>query len=89
VLDKRGRRSAKFARRVRFAVSRFTDVVVNTSWGLRISSYPRVSPGIPPYPAISRHIPPYPAADTAKTDDQNPISSQSLTDLMNLLNSQM
>ena len=41
-------------------------VVVNTSWGLRISSYPRVSPGIPPYPAISRHIPPYPAADTAK-----------------------
>ena len=51
---------------VRFAVSRLTDVVVNTSWGLRISSYPRVSPGIPPYPAISRHIPPYPAADTAK-----------------------
>ena len=39
-----------------------SDVVVNTSWGLRISSYPRVSPGISPgisrYPAISRHIPP-------------------------------
>ena len=71
MLDKRGRRSAKFARRVRFAVSRFTDVVVNNhAWGLRISSYPRVSPGIPPYPAISRHIPPYPAADTAKRTGQ-------------------
>ena len=55
-----------FARRVRFAVSRFTDVVVNTSWGLRISSYPRVSPGISRYLPVSRHIPPYPAADTAK-----------------------
>ena len=56
-------RSAKF--RPSRPIS-FTDVVVNTSWGLRISSYPRVSPGISRYLPVSRHIPPYPAADTAK-----------------------
>ena len=35
---------------------------LNTSWGLRISSYlrisPVVSPGIPLYPAVSRRVPP-------------------------------
>ena len=65
---------------VRFAVSRFTDVVVNTSWGLRISSYPRASPGISRYLPVSRHIPPYPAADTAKRTGQTRDTSEQRDD---------
>ena len=57
MLDKRGRRSAKFARRVRFAVSRFTShVVVNTSWGLRILSYPLKALCTPPRVLLSRSL---------------------------------